>query len=93
VLLKVVFFGCSRGIISSRPLGRAFLENVTFMALGYGQRLDHSPIEAFVSLMREEISRLFTQVLLVWDEEWLLGGKQFRLDGLKLSSNAFREWF
>jgi transposase len=92
VLLKIVLFGYSRGIISSRPLERACGENVIFMALACGQRPDHSTIAAFISSMGEEISRLFTQVLLVCDEEGLLGGTHFSLDGLKLSSNASKEW-
>jgi transposase len=92
VLLKIVLFGYSRGIISSRSLERACLENVIFMALACGQSPDHSTIAAFVSSMGEEIGRLFTQVLLVCDEEGLLGGTHFSLDGLKLSSNASKEW-
>jgi transposase len=92
VLLKIVLFGYSRGIISSCPLERACGENVTFMALACGQRPDHSTIAAFISSMGEEISGLFTQVLLVCDEEGLLGGTHFSLDGLKLSSNALKEW-
>lgn len=92
VLLKIVLFGYSRGLMSSRPLERACEENVTFMALACGQKPDHSTIAAFISSMGEEIGRLFTQVLLVCDEEGLLGGTHFSLDGLKLSSNAAKEW-
>jgi len=92
VLLKVVLFAYSRGMMSSRPIERACGENVTFMALACGQRPDHSTIAAFISSMGEEIGRLFTQVLLVCDEEGLLGGTHFSLDGLKLSSNASKEW-
>ncbi len=92
MLLKVVLFGYSRGMISSRALERACCENVTFMALACGQKPDHSTIAAFISSMGEEIGWLFTQVLLVCDEEGLLGGTHFSLDGLKLSSNASKEW-
>ena len=92
VLLKIVLFGYSRGLISSRPLERACRENVTFMALTCGQAPDHSTIAAFISSMGEQIMPLFTQVLLVCDEEGLLGGTHFSLDGLKLSSNASKEW-
>jgi len=35
---------------------------------------------------------LFTKVLLICDEEGLLGGTHFSLDGLKLSLNAAKEW-
>jgi transposase len=92
VLLKIVLFGYSRGMMSSRPLERACVENVVFMALACGQKPDHSTIAAFVSSMGDEIGRLFTQVLLVCEEEGLLGGTHFSLDGLKLSSNASKEW-
>ena len=88
ILIKIILFGYSRGIISSRALERACLENITFMALACGQKPDHSTIAAFVSSMDEEIEPLFTRVLMICDEEGLLGGTHFSLDGLKLSSNA-----
>ena len=92
VLIKVVLFGYSRGLISSRSLERACKENITFMALSCGQTPDHSTIAAFVTSLDREIESLFTKVLLVCDEEELLGGTHFSLDGLKLSSNASKEW-
>jgi transposase len=92
ILLKIVLFGYSRGMTSSRSLERACMENITFMALTCGQRPDHSSIAVFVSSINEAIESLYTQVLLVCDEEELLGGTYFSLDGLKLSSNASKEW-
>jgi transposase len=88
VLLEVVLLGYSRGLISSRKIERACRENVTFMALACGQRPDHSTIAAFVSSMKDEILPLFRDVLLVCEEEDLLGGTFFALDGCKLPSNA-----
>ena len=49
VLIKIVLFGYSRGLLSSRSLERACRENITFMALACGQTPDHSTIAAFVS--------------------------------------------
>ena len=92
VLIKIVLFGYSRGMISSRSLERACSENITFMALACGQRPDHSTIAAFVSSIDKEIESLFTKVLLICEEEGLLGGTHLSLDGLKLSSNASKEW-
>jgi transposase len=40
VLLKVVLFAYSRGLISSRKMERVCRENITFMALTCGQCLD-----------------------------------------------------
>ena len=92
VLLKVVLYGYSRGLISSRKMERACRENVTFMALTCGQCPDHSTIAVFVSSMRDEILPLFRDVLLVCDESQLLGGTLFALDGSKVPSNASKEW-
>ena len=92
ILLKVVLLGYSRGLISSRQIERACKENVTFMALTCGEYPDHSTIAAFVSSMRGEILPMFRDVLLVCEEEGLLGGTFFALDGCKLASNASKEW-
>ncbi len=92
VLLKVILFAYSRGLVHSRQIERACKENVTFMALSCGQQPDHSTIAAFVSSMQDEILPLFRNVLLVCEEEGLLGGSFFALDGCKLPSNASKEW-
>lgn len=91
ILLKIVLLGYSRGLLSSRKLEKACKENVTFMALSCGQGPDHSTIAAFVSSMKAEILPLFRDILLVCEEEDLLGGTFFALDGCKLSSNASKE--
>ena len=92
ILLKVVLFAYSRGLISSRKIERACNENVIFMALSGNQRPDHSTIAAFVSCMQDEILPLFRDILLVCDQENLLGGTFFALDGLKLPGNASKRW-
>ncbi len=92
ILLKIVLFAYSRGLTSSRPIERACKENVTFMALTCGAQPDHSTIAAFVSSMEDEIPSLFSDVLLVCEQEDLLGGTFFALDGCKLPSNASKQW-
>ncbi len=92
VLLKIVLFAYSRGIIGSRPIERACRENIIFMALGCGFQPDHSTIAHFVSSMKDEIESIFCNILLVCEELNLLGGTHFSLDGLKLPSNASKEW-
>ena len=92
VLLKVVLLAYSRGLISSRKIERACCENVTFMAMSCNQRPDHSTIAAFVSSMKDQILALFCDILLVCEQEDLLGGTYFALDGIKLRSNASMEW-
>ncbi|MBW2652892.1 MAG: IS1182 family transposase [Deltaproteobacteria bacterium] len=92
VLLKVVLFAYSRGVISSRKIERVCKENVTFMALACGQQPDHSTIATFVSSMKDEILPLYRDILLVCEEEDLLGGTFFAIDGSKLPSNASKQW-
>lgn len=92
ILLKIVLLGYARGLISSRKIEQACRENVVFIALACGQQPDHSTIATFVSSMKAEILPLFRDVLLVCQEMDLLGGTFFALDGLKLPSNASKEW-
>jgi hypothetical protein len=42
--------------------------------------------------MKDEIRSIFRDVLLICEEEGLLGGTFFALDGCKLPSNASKEW-
>ena len=92
LLLKVILFAYSRGIISSRQIERACRENVLFMALSGGCHPDHSTLAHFVSSMQKEIGSLFTNILLVCEELHLLGGTHFSLDGVKLPSSASKQW-
>ena len=81
LLIKIVLFGYARGMLSSRSLERACRENVTFMALACGKTPDHSTIAAFVSSISDQVEDLFAKVLLVCEQEGLLGGTHFSLDG------------
>jgi transposase len=92
ILLKVILFAYSRGMISSRQIERACGENILFMALSCGYRPDHSTIAHFVSSMQKEIEAIFGNILLVCEELDLLGGTHFSLDGVKLPANASKEW-
>jgi transposase len=92
ILLKVVLLAYSRGLVSSRQIERACCENVTFMAMSCNQRPDHSTIATFVSSMKDQIKPLFRDVLLVCEQEDLLGGTFFAIDGCKMPSNASKEW-
>jgi transposase len=91
VLLKIILLGYSRGLTSSRLLEKACRENIIFMAMTCGEIPDHTTIATFVSSMEQEITRIFTQVLMICEEEGLLGGTHFSIDGVKLPSNASKE--
>lgn len=91
ILLKIILLGYSRGLISSRQIERACRENIIFMTMTCTDVPDHTTIATFVSSMKEEVTQIFTQVLLVCEEEGLLGGTHFSIDGVKLPSNASKE--
>lgn len=88
VLIKIVLLAYSRGIISSRAMQRACLQNVLFMAVSGDAQPDHSTLAAFVSGMGEVVAQLFARVLMVCDRQGLIGRELFAIDGVKLPSNA-----
>ncbi|GAB2582581.1 IS1182 family transposase [Nitrincola alkalisediminis] len=92
ILLKVVLFAYSRGIISSRKIAQACRENVLFMALSADSQPHHSTLADFISRMDEVIAPLFTHVLMVCDSLNLIGREMFAIDGCKMPSNAAKEW-
>ena len=92
ILLKIILFAYSRGITSSRKIEQACQENVVFMALSANTRPHFTTIADFISSMDKEIVQLFLQVLLVSDEQGLIGKEMFAIDGCKLPSNASKEW-
>jgi len=88
VLLKVVLFAYSRGIVSSRDIERACRENVVFMALSGDSAPHFTTISGFVRELKDEIANVFTQVLFLCDAQGLIGREMFAIDGVKLPANA-----
>ena len=88
MLLKVILFAYSRGIVSSRGIERACREHVTFIALSGDSTPHFTTIAGFVSALGEDITNIFTQVLFICDCQGLIGREMFAIDGVKLPSNA-----
>jgi len=88
MLLKVILFAYSRGIVSSRGIERACFENVTFMALAGNEVPHFTTLASFIRSLRDEIAPLFAQVLYLCDQQGLIGREHFAIDGVKLPSNA-----
>ena len=81
MLLKVILFAYSRGIVSSRAIERACREHVTFIALS-GDSMPHfTTLAGFVSSLGEDIAPLFAQVLYLCDRQGLIGRVMFAIDG------------
>ncbi|MGH8694489.1 MAG: transposase, partial [Burkholderiales bacterium] len=92
VLLKIVLYAYSRGLVSSRSIERACRDNVVMMALSGDTQPHFTTLAGFVSSLSAEITQVFRDVLLVCDEQGLIGKQMFAVDGCKLPSNAAKEW-
>jgi len=92
LLLKIILFAYSKGITSSRVIGQLCREHVVFMALSADTTPHFTTIANFVSSLSSEITRIFRDVLLVCDAAGLIGKEMFAVDGVKLPSNASKEW-
>ncbi|PVY69215.1 IS4 family transposase [Tamilnaduibacter salinus] len=92
ILLKIILFAYSKGITSSREMQWCCETNILFKALSCDTVPHFTTLAAFVSKHADEIEALFEQVLLVCDEQGLLGNELFAIDGCKMPSNAAKEW-
>ena len=88
LLLKVVLFAYSRGIVSSRGIERACQEHVTFIALCGDTAPHFTTLAHFVSTLGDDIARVFAAVVAICDAHGLIGRDMFAIDGVKLPSNA-----
>jgi len=91
ILLKVVLFAYSKGITSSREIQWQCEHNVIFKALSCDSVPHFTSIASFVSSYPSAIESVFEQVLLVCDDQGLLGHELIAIDGCKMSSDAAKE--
>ncbi|WP_027847520.1 transposase, partial [Marinospirillum minutulum] len=92
ILLKIILFAYSKGITSSREIQWCCETNIIFKALSCDSVPHFTTIAHFVSSQSQAIATLFEQVLLVCDEQGLLGHELFAIDGCKMRSNAAKAW-
>jgi len=92
ILLKIILFAYSKGITSSREIQWCCDSNIIFKALSCDSMPHFTTIASFVSGYPEQIERLFEQILLICDEQGLLGHELFAIDGCKLPSDAAKTW-
>lgn len=91
ILLKIILYAYSKGITSSREIQWQCENNIVFKALSCDTVPHFTGIAAFISSYPDAIESVFEQVLLVCDQQGLLGKELFAIDGCKMSSNAAKE--
>ena len=92
ILLKIILFAYAKGVTSSREIEWCCQTHIIFKALSCDSVPHFTSIAHFVSGHANEIESLFEQVLLICDEQGLLGKELFAIDGCKMPSNAAKEW-
>ena len=92
ILLKIVLYCYSMGVISSRKIAKMCKANMIVKALAEDIEPHYTTVSNFVSGMSNVIEKIFSQVLLVCNGMGLIRGKMFAIDGCRLPSNASKEW-
>jgi transposase len=92
LLLKIILFAYSKGITSSREIEWCCKTNILFKALSCDTVPHFTTIAGFISDHPQEIEAIFEQILLICDQQGLLGKELFAIDGCKMPSNAAKEW-
>lgn len=91
ILLKIILYAYYKGVRSSRDIEWECQNNIMFKALTCDTVPHFTSIASFISGHPEAIEDIFTQILLVCDEEGLIGHELIAIDGCKISSNAAKE--
>ena len=92
ILLKIVLFAYSKGITSSRRIQWCCHTNIIFKALSCDTNPDFTTIAGFIVGHSEAIASVFEQVVLICQEQGLIGHDLIAIDGCKLPSDAAKEW-
>lgn len=79
-----------KGIRSSRKIAAACIDDVGCRVIGGGAAPSHQAVAVFIRRHRDEIRRLFVQVLMLLAAEGAVGGQVAAVDGSPVPGNASR---
>jgi transposase len=88
VMLKILVYGCSYGIRSSRKLERALYHNLSFIWLAGGLKPDFKTISRFRQENRSALSQVLRQCARLCIELDLIEGNTLFVDGSKFRGNV-----
>ena len=88
MMLRVLIYGYSTGVTSSRKIAKQLEENVAFRVLAGNQMPSHRTICRFRERHLEEFKSLFAQVVRLAAESGLTKIGKLAIDGSKLKANA-----
>lgn len=88
LMVKILLYGYSRGIRSSRKIERALYEDVGFRVLAGNQQPDHWTISEFRRQHHPALGRLFVQTVELAEKAGLVALRHLAIDGTKVKANA-----
>ena len=88
MMLRVLIYGYSTGVFSSRKIATQLRENVAFRVLAGNQMPGHRTICRFRERHIEQFNNLFVQVVRLAAESGLVKVGKLAIDGSKLKANA-----
>jgi transposase len=88
MMVKLLVYGYSTGVVSSRTIERATYEDVAFRVLAANQHPDHDSIAGFRKRHLQALARLFLQVLRLCEKAGLVTLGHVAVDGTKIRANA-----
>lgn len=88
LLTRLLLYGYSLGITSSRAIEKATYDNIAFRYLAADQHPDHDTIAAFRQQHLETLAGLFVQALRLCQKAGLVKLGNVALDGTKMKANA-----
>jgi len=88
MLVSILVYGYSVGVVSSRKIARKLDEDVAFRVIAAGERPDFRTISDFRKDNLEELKGLFVQVLRLCQKSGLVKLGKVALDGTKMKANA-----
>lgn len=94
MMLKVIFFAYMNNVFSCRKIERQLKENVNYMWLSGMQFPDYHTINNFRSLhLKDTITKLFTQVVLMLCDMGCLSLEESYVDGTKIEARPNKYTF
>jgi transposase len=88
MMVKILLYGYSVGVASSRKIERKLREDVAFRVLSAGSYPDHDTIAEFRKRHLGALSKMFIQVLEMCQKAGLVKLGHIAIDGTKMKGNA-----
>jgi transposase len=88
MLLKIILYGYTQKVRSSRQIAKAVRENLNFMWLAGGNQPDFRSINRFRLKMKTAVEAVFQELMTYLVDKGLVKLETYFLDGTKIEANA-----